>query len=97
MATMASNTAATSPSGRDAGKASKDIADHYETLRNDVASLADTVKQLAGEQLGTTAGELQDAAVERINSLEATIRRNPTQSAMVAAGIGFLVGLVMLR
>lgn len=97
MATIASNTAATNPPERDAGKASKDVADHYETLRNDVASLADAVKQMAGEHLGTTAGEIQDAAVDRINSLEATIRRNPTQSAMVAAGIGFLVGLVLLR
>lgn len=92
MATMASNT--TSQQETNAGK---DVNEHYEALRNDVTNLADAVKRLAGEQIGTAIGDAQDKALDQINSLESSIRRNPTQAAMVAAGIGFLVGLVMLR
>lgn len=68
-----------------------------DTLKSDIASLASTVQKLAGEQLGTAAEQVQDQAAQKVNDLEAAIRRNPTQAAVVAAGVGFLIGLVLTR
>ena len=55
------------------------------------------MRRLAGEQLGSTVSDVQDKASEQINSIEKSIRRNPTQAALVAAGVGFVVGLIMMR
>jgi ElaB/YqjD/DUF883 family membrane-anchored ribosome-binding protein len=40
---------------------------------------------------------VQDKAMEKVGDLEATIRRNPTQSALIAAGVGFVLGLILSR
>jgi ElaB/YqjD/DUF883 family membrane-anchored ribosome-binding protein len=76
--------------------AASDVSDNVTALREDVASLAESVKRLATEQLGTVE-EMQDKAMEKVGDLEAAIRRNPSQSAMIAAGVGFVVGLILAR
>jgi ElaB/YqjD/DUF883 family membrane-anchored ribosome-binding protein len=48
------------------------------------------VKRLATEQV-------QDKAKETLGDIEAAIRRNPTQGALIAAGVGFVVGLLLTR
>lgn len=68
-----------------------------ETLKADINQLASTVQKLAAEQIGTTAGMVQERAQERISDLEAAIRRNPAQAAAIAAGAGFVVGLILTR
>ena len=35
--------------------------------------------------------------MEKLGDVEAAIRRNPSQAAMIAAGIGFVVGLILSR
>jgi ElaB/YqjD/DUF883 family membrane-anchored ribosome-binding protein len=55
------------------------------------------VKRLAAEQIGTSVEDVQDKAMEKVGDLETAIRRNPSQSALIAAGIGFVVGLVLAR
>lgn len=88
------NTQTSSPGTKDA---SETVGDNLDALRGDISKLADSVKRLAADQIGVAAAEAQDKALEKIGDLEATIRKNPTQSALIAAGVGFLVGLVMLR
>ncbi len=66
-------------------------------LKTELLSLASTVKQLASDQFGDAAGAVQDQASAKVNDLEAAIRRNPTQAAAIAAGLGFVVGLILRR
>lgn len=73
------------------------VSDDVSKLKNDIANLADSVRNLAGEKVGTTAEEVQATAKEKLGELEAMVRKNPTQSALVAAGVGFLIGLVLTR
>jgi ElaB/YqjD/DUF883 family membrane-anchored ribosome-binding protein len=77
--------------------AKKAVGDDVDALRSDIASLASSVSKLATETLGSTVGDVQAKAGEKLGDLESTIRRNPTQSAMVAVGIGFLFGLLLTR
>lgn len=82
----------------DATRTAKDqVGDDVTALREDIASLAASVKRLAGEQLGTSVEDMQDMAKEKVGDLESAIRRNPSQSALIAAGIGFVVGIVLAR
>jgi ElaB/YqjD/DUF883 family membrane-anchored ribosome-binding protein len=72
-------------------------SDSYEAIKSDLSNLADTVKNLASEQLGAVAGTAQDQVKQKLGDFEASVRNNPTQAALIAAGVGFLVGLVMTR
>lgn len=74
-----------------------DPADSYDTLKGDIANLADSVKKLATEHMGAAVEGAQDQAKQRLGDIEASIRKNPTQAALIAAGVGFLVGLVVTR
>jgi ElaB/YqjD/DUF883 family membrane-anchored ribosome-binding protein len=77
--------------------AASEVGDNVTALRQDIASLAESVKRLAAEQIGSSVEEVQDKAMEKVSDLEAAIRRNPSQSALIAAGIGFVVGLILAR
>lgn len=74
-----------------------EVGDNVQALREDIASLAESVKRLAAEQLGSSVEDIQDKAKEKVGDLEAAIRRNPSQAALIAAGIGFVVGLILSR
>jgi ElaB/YqjD/DUF883 family membrane-anchored ribosome-binding protein len=93
--------ASTTDRGSDQGgptkSAANDVGDNIAALRADIAGLAESVKRLAAEQLGTTAEDVQDKAMETLGDVEAAIRRNPSQAAVIAAGVGFLVGLILSR
>jgi ElaB/YqjD/DUF883 family membrane-anchored ribosome-binding protein len=77
--------------------AANDVSDNVTALREDIASLATSVKRLAAEQLGTSVEDVQEKAMEKVGDLETAIRRNPSQSALIAAGVGLVVGLVLAR
>ena len=66
-------------------------------LKAELSQLASTVQKLATDQFGTAAGAMQEQASLKVNDLEAAIRKNPTQAAAVAAGVGFLIGLILTR
>lgn len=68
-----------------------------DTLKAELSHLASTVQQLATDQFGTAAGAVQEKAAGTVNDLEVAIRRNPTQAAAIAAGAGFLLGLILRR
>ena len=71
--------------------------DTVETLKSDLSKLSETVKALAGEQFGSAVEQAQTKAATTVTDLESAIRKNPTQAAAIAAGVGFLVGLVLTR
>jgi ElaB/YqjD/DUF883 family membrane-anchored ribosome-binding protein len=74
-----------------------DPADSYEALKGDIASLTDSVKKLAAEHMGSAVEGAQDQVKQKLGDMESSIRKNPTQAALIAAGVGFLVGLVITR
>ncbi len=82
-----------SPSRTAAG----DVEDNVAALRADISNLSESVKRLAKEQLGATAEEVQAKAKDKLGDLEAAIRRNPSQAALIAAGMGLLLGLILSR
>jgi len=67
-----------------------EVGDNVAALRTDIANLAESVKRLATKQV-------HDTAVEKLDNVEAAIRRNPTQASLIAAGIGFVLGLILTR
>ena len=79
------------------GGAAKTVGDDIDALRSDIASLANSVSKLAGEKLGSAASDMQAVTGERLGDIETAIRRNPTQAAMIAVGVGFLAGLILTR
>lgn len=78
-------------------EAREDVKSDLEALRANVSDLASSVKRLASAELGGVAGNAQEAAEKGMSEAERMIRRNPTQAALIAAGVGFLVGLVVMR
>ena len=79
------------------GGPAKEVKDDVDALRSDIASLATSVSKLASEKVGGAAGEAQAMAKEKLGDIESAIRQNPTQSALIAVGVGFLIGLVLTR
>jgi ElaB/YqjD/DUF883 family membrane-anchored ribosome-binding protein len=90
-------TYASKPQDQATRSAANEVGDNVAALREDIASLAASVKRLAAEQIGTSVEDVQDKAMEKVGDVEAAIRRNPTQAALIAAGIGFVVGLILSR
>ncbi len=84
-------------SGPSSRSAASDVGDNVQALRDDISSLAESVKRLASEQLGSSVEDLQDKAKEKVGDVEAAIRRNPSQAALIAAGVGFVFGLILSR
>jgi ElaB/YqjD/DUF883 family membrane-anchored ribosome-binding protein len=85
-----------------------EISQQLETLRNDLKTLAKTVKDQAvtkvetrTETAKTVATEQKDAAVARYNELttqaETQIRQNPISSMAMAVGAGFIIGAILRR
>jgi ElaB/YqjD/DUF883 family membrane-anchored ribosome-binding protein len=75
----------------------KAMSDDYDTLRADLSKLSQSVKAYAGENLGNAASDAQHAVQDQLGGLEAIVRKNPVQSALIAAGVGLVVGLIMTR
>ena len=71
----------------------KRIAAHLATIRQDVDSLAGSIKAAGGHQLHRA----QDTAGEALGSVEDAVRRDPLTSLGIAAGIGLLLGIVIAR
>jgi ElaB/YqjD/DUF883 family membrane-anchored ribosome-binding protein len=88
---------ASDPGTPGARSASSDVGDNVAALRQDISSLADSVKRLAAEQIGSSVEDVQDMAKEKVSDIGASIRRNPSQAALIAAGIGFVFGLILSR
>lgn len=80
-----------------ASTSSDRAADDLGKLKNDISNLADSVRKMASEKVSSSAGDVQAKAQEKLGELETMIRKNPSQSALVAAGVGFLVGLILSR
>lgn len=85
-------------------KKSQNYEAEIESIRADISELTNKLTKLTksgvndakvvASQKAEEAGEL---AKEQIAELEEVVRRKPIQSALVAAGIGFVVALIARR
>jgi ElaB/YqjD/DUF883 family membrane-anchored ribosome-binding protein len=71
----------------------KEIAAHLAALRKDIEGLTGSIARAGGHQ----AERAQDALNEAAAALEASVRRNPVSALGIAAGVGFLLGVVLRR
>lgn len=74
-----------------------DLRQSYDALRKDVSDLTKSLRELSQENLQSAAHDASAVAKKGVSKVEKTIRASPTQSALVAAGIGFMIGLMMRR
>jgi ElaB/YqjD/DUF883 family membrane-anchored ribosome-binding protein len=70
-----------------------ELREQIDTLKTDFANLSETVRKQASRGIE----HAQERAVEKVEDLEAQIRRNPIQATAIAAGIGFLIGAILSR
>ena len=62
-------------------------------LLEEVMRLGDMVRELARD----TAGDAQAYVQQRTADVEEAVRRNPTQAVLIAGGVGFVLGLMLMR
>lgn len=83
---------------------SEALAEQVETLRKDISELTRTVSRLAKagvsdaqDAVRETASDARDIARRSAGDVEAAVRDNPLQAALIAAGIGFAIGIMARR
>jgi ElaB/YqjD/DUF883 family membrane-anchored ribosome-binding protein len=82
-------TRTTSAGDRDAD----DLANQMDAIRSDLQNLTSTVSRIAGKQVNRA----QDKAMETAYEAEEAIKRNPLSAVVIAAGLGFLFGVLTRR
>lgn len=64
------------------------------TTSDSMTASASAAMSAAGDQISEVAGQAQGIAQDQLDKLSASIRKNPIQSAGIAAGIGFALALL---
>ncbi len=75
----------------------EDAAEDVEKGTERFASKANEAAKEALHQGKELAGQAQEAAQSAVSTIEDRIRKHPIQSALVAAGAGFLIALMARR
>jgi ElaB/YqjD/DUF883 family membrane-anchored ribosome-binding protein len=70
-----------------------DLAAQIEAIRADMQNLTSTVSRIGTAQLGRA----QDKAKETAQEAQEAIKRKPLQAVAIAAGLGFLFGVLTRR
>jgi ElaB/YqjD/DUF883 family membrane-anchored ribosome-binding protein len=76
------------------------VASSAAALRDNVSSMGESISSTASGMADTAAqfaGDTQDMAVSMSRDFEKTIERNPLTAALVAAGVGMVLGMITLR
>lgn len=86
------------------GNKSQDYGREIESIREDISQLTDKLTKLTKSGVKDAkvvarekADEATEMAKEHVAELEDMVRRKPLQSALVAAGIGFVIALIARR
>lgn len=81
-----------------------DVKSDVDQLRADFARLLDTLGKTASHSVKgakgdaeTAAGEVSDWAEEQVSSLRESIREQPITALAIAAGVGVILGQILLR
>lgn len=81
-----------------------DHKDEYKNLKDDIRTLKDDISKVSAamlEQGRDVAATIKDQATDQfdrsVNSARDYVKHRPLTSALVAAGIGLVAGLVLFR
>jgi ElaB/YqjD/DUF883 family membrane-anchored ribosome-binding protein len=75
----------------------EELREKSERVKNDIRELGGAAKEVAGEKFDQWYKDGRDKAVQLTKGLEKRISDNPFQSVLIAAGVGFLAGLLIRR
>ncbi len=89
---MSTNPAFEGREGMEAGRG-EHARGGTEELREHLGRLGETAKQAAYEQVEY----LREAGLEKAHQLEDRIREQPLKSVLIAAGVGFVLGVIWMR
>lgn len=88
----------------DKGRSIDDLEGELAKLREDISSLADTIKGIATDQyddakaqVNTQSARARKQAEEAISGIRPMVEQNPWTSMLVLLGLGFLIGTMMRR
>jgi ElaB/YqjD/DUF883 family membrane-anchored ribosome-binding protein len=81
------------PSRQALGEDLDQIAKHVASLRQELERLAEDVRRVGSHQIENFRGDVNSVAAE----LEGAVRRNPLTALGIAAGAGFLYGVLHRR
>lgn len=70
---------------------------NFKEAAADISNAAGDLANSAKKQASRAVDSAQHTAIETFGDIETQIRKNPTQSALIAAGLGLLVGLLISR
>jgi ElaB/YqjD/DUF883 family membrane-anchored ribosome-binding protein len=71
----------------------QDITKELNKLRENVENVAGSVRRAGAHQVERA----QDKASEALTAVEEAVRREPLKTLGIAAGVGFLIGIVLRR
>ncbi len=74
-----------------------DVSGQIKLLQDDIGQLVTTIGELTKETVATATTEAQRAAGQTTERYETMVRNNPTRAALAAAGVGFVLGLLLTR
>jgi ElaB/YqjD/DUF883 family membrane-anchored ribosome-binding protein len=69
------------------------IANHLSSLRGDIDKVTASVKRAGAHQ----AEHARDAASDVLTSVEKTVQRDPVTAVGIALGVGLLLGIILRR
>jgi len=88
-------TSATRPEAAD--KTVDDIREGARRVKGDVRDAANAVREDLNDLARQAGGYVRELADQTEETLLGRIRENPVQSALIAAGIGFVAGMLFRR
>ena len=68
-----------------------------QTLKADISKLGETVQQLAIGEFDAVTGNIRGKSKEKLTAMQDYLNEKPTQSILMAVGLGVIIGLVIRR
>ena len=78
-------------------KTADDIRDGARRVKGDVRDAANAVREDLNDLARQAGGYVREVADQTEETVLGRIRENPVQSTLIAAGVGFVVGLLFSR
>jgi len=77
--------------------AMEELREKTERVKDDIRELSGAAKEAAGEKFDQWYKDGRDKATQLSKGLEKRISERPFQSVLIAAGVGFVAGLLFRR
>ena len=68
-----------------------------QTLKADISKLGETVQQLAIGEFDAVTGNIRGKSKEKLTAMQNYFNEKPTQSLLMAVGLGVIIGFIIRR